>query len=173
MSASEETNFALRFRFGLSETAATEDKRDFLTFFLAVYRREEKWTSDTLSEYLAGEFRHFFAEDLKIADPDDRRKLRDLLRDHRVYVPKVRSILISNALHGVVKEDLPWPENDREEVRITDKIITRNSAENDVRSSVQESFRDKMTILMEKLTNKGNLSSLIKTYSSDDDQFSV
>lgn len=40
------------------------------------------------------------------ADPDDRRKLRDLLCSRRVYVPKGRSILILDALYGVVKEEI-------------------------------------------------------------------
>lgn len=79
MCANKKTNFAFRFRFGLPEPATLEDKRDFVTIRLAVSRREEQRFSDTLFENFVNDYRNFTAEDFKIVDSDNRRKLRDLL----------------------------------------------------------------------------------------------
>lgn len=154
------TNFAQRFRFGLPVTATLEDKRNFITFRFAVYCRKKR-TRDTHSEYFADSFQHFIAEDIKIANPEDLLKLRDLLRGRCVHVSQERSVLILDAPYAVVGEDLPWPENELEDVSITDKSITGTTAENDIKSYVQESVHGKKTILTETWTRDGNLSSLM------------
>lgn len=173
MSANEETNFAMRFRFGLPETATLEDKRDFVSFRLATYRQEEQWTSDILSEYFADDFRLFTADDFKVADPDDRRKLRDLLRSRRVYVPKGRSILISDALYAVVKEEIPWPKDEIDDDNVmedkTDQITVETQVDDPVQLTLCENTKTNSTATWIK---KGNLSNLFKAYSSDDDRYS-
>lgn len=161
----------MRFRFRIPEAAVIEDNREFVTLCLAVYCLEDHWTSDTLSEYFADDFRQFTAEDFKIVDPDDRRKLRELLRDRRVYVPNGRSILVPDELNAAVKDSLPWPVDKLKRVTVTDKIITGTTAENDVKDSVQRRVQEKKRISTETWTKNGNLSNLSNAYNSDGDRF--
>lgn len=82
-------------------------KRNFFVFRLAFYRQKFEQRGSTLSEYSANDFCDIDVDGFKEINSDDRGKLWDLLQICGFYVFKGRSILISDALFAVMKEDIP------------------------------------------------------------------
>lgn len=113
--ANEGSSNDSRFQTGLPDNANPEDKAIFGSFCLQMYERNMQWKNEDLSEYFADDFRSYTTDVFKLIDGEVRRKIRDLLRTRGVYVREGRNIYISDTLYEVVKDDIPWPENEPQE----------------------------------------------------------
>lgn len=182
MAANEGAGSASRFSNGLPANATIEDKRAF-AIHCAINYEKQNWHNDSLSEYFADDFRDFTVEDFTNIDTATRRNLRDLLRSRGVFVPKGRNIVIAQALHQVVQDDIPWPEDDTEkpinqasamspgkrnepfalENRTQDRRDDGDTTETDNNS---QSKHDRQP------PRNGNMANLFKAYSNDSDKYS-
>lgn len=164
---------------GLSKNATNEDKRSFADIRLRSYRWHTQWRQETLLKYFADDFRPFTVDDFKMISSDQRRNLRDLLCERGVYVPKGRNVFIADALHMVVQEDLPWPEEKLQHVIETETPSTKhpnqNAQEGPASSQQDEPTHDaeaKLPEKNEKPTPCVNMGNLFKAYSKEEDCYS-
>lgn len=120
MTVSKEMNTT--FPFWASKAASIDDKRRFVTCWLDFYENQTHWKDDNLSEYFAQNYGLFTTDDFEKIDGDNRRKLSDLSKSRGVHANKERNILIVDAFYAVVKDNLPWPEEEKhsEKTALTD-----------------------------------------------------
>lgn len=99
------------FRQGLPEDADQPQREAFAWYSVRLYK-SKSWCNDTLSEYYADDFKSFSEDHFAELSASTRRELRDVLRRQGVYVKKGRNVSIATALHEVVKDEIPWPDDD-------------------------------------------------------------
>lgn len=104
--------------------------------------KQEHWKSDIFSEYFAEKFQLFAREHFKLANPDDRCKLRDLLRNRRESIQKCQYITISGALCAFVKERNPWPKEKIDDGSLTEHKAAHFTAETQVDDPAQLKLDD-------------------------------
>lgn len=181
-----------RFATGLPDSADDETRLAFFNYCIENYKHMD-WKGDSLSEYFADDFANFTVDNFASIPNNSRRTMRDLLRKRGVYVRKGRGVLISEALMEVVKEDLPWPNNERESgehsqiapnVNQTHERETGSGEErtrtdsqqqgmnngNDTRSNTGNKD-DRHHNNAQVSYNRSNISNLSKAYYSDGDRY--
>lgn len=132
-------------------------------FAWLLFAKKEQWTSDIISKYFAEDFRLFTAQDFKLANHDDRRKPRNLLRSGCVYPRKGWSIIILDALYAVVKEEIPSLENEIDDESLEKHKTAHCTAKAQVDEPAQlKLFDETKTNSTASSIKKGNLSNLIK-----------
>lgn len=186
MAANNGTGDALRFRNGLPANATDADKKLFATHCTKNYK-DQNWHGGSLSEYFADDFRDYSVDDLSALDTDLRRNLRDPLRQRGVYVPKGRNVVIAKALHQVIQEELPWPDEDPETPPSTsrheDSLLTgKNRLETKGETSKASNSNGKSeAVLLTSDTSKTlplrtgrprQMANLLKAYGNDSDKYS-
>eukprot|EP00171_Calliarthron_tuberculosum_P000531 IDg531t1 len=100
-----------KFGMGLPADHSDADIQAFAVYRLKVYN-EQGWKSTRLSNYFAEDFEGFNPEKFSKIQPDQRRTLRDYLRDNGVYVRNGRFVSIATALAEALAEELTWPKNE-------------------------------------------------------------
>lgn len=89
-----------------------------------------------------------------------------------LIAPKGQSILISDALYAVLREEEPWQKNELEDFSTTNNKSTATSADIKVKCTAQKSFFDKTeTASTETWTKNEKLWNHIKVYRSDNEWF--
>lgn len=149
------------FRQGLPDGADHAQREQFAWYSVKLYK-SKGWCNDTLSEYFAEDFKSYSEEDIAELSASTRRELRDLLRRQGVYVKKCRNVLIATALYEVVKDDIPWPEDD-----IEAPTNQRSSAISPSDGRISSRLNYDVSFSLSK--NVGNVS---KAYTRDEERFS-
>jgi hypothetical protein len=99
---------------GILELPATPEEIDeFIQWKMDQYE-QHNFTGSDLSQFYGEDFQNFELDTFRAADPALTRKLRIFLRKYGVYVNSLRGHYIPETLMAAIKEELPWPENDKE-----------------------------------------------------------
>ena len=130
------TSTESEFSHGLPEGADDTKKNKFAQYCLDSYHIHHTWTGDTLSEYFTDEFQEFSIKDFAGLPNSLRRELRDYLLKKGVYVRKVCSIQISNALYELVKT--PASAACHRSVSFAPDVTTISSQDNGGNNSTQK-----------------------------------
>ena len=93
--------------------ASTQELDQFVLWRITMYKEFNKQGAD-LSELYAINFEQFTADDFQNIGINVATRLRDFLRANGVYTRKGRGTRIAKELYAVMKDELPWLNNDPE-----------------------------------------------------------
>ncbi|RKF64369.1 putative glycosyl transferase [Erysiphe neolycopersici] len=85
----------------------------YVTYVFDVYKRQA-WSGSTLAIQFAEDFEDFKQEDFNNCDKETLINLRKHMRRNGVYVSMKRFEPVAKALADAIKDELPWPELDKD-----------------------------------------------------------
>lgn len=83
---------------------------------MTIYEKN-KWTGRVLTKYFREDFSNASEDVFRCMNGDLRRKFRDYLRDHGVFIPKKKNMHIFTALAQIIEEEMDWAEIENDQVK--------------------------------------------------------
>lgn len=158
---------AQRLEIGLPDRAVKTEIEAYVRLRMTIYDKNN-WNSSTLTEYFREDFSNATEDVFRCMNGDLRRKFRDYLRDHGVFIPKKKNMHVFIALASAVEEELDWP--NLEPDLVNHVRSEGNAAPFPIEEFVRSKFQNDPA--PRRFSRYSNTPHLFKAYSDNDDKYS-